>query len=101
MTASPRSTRRPPVLYGLDLPLYTACPRIVCLPRYWEAEEFAANLTRPGSVADFCGILVAMLDLAAGDRFHGTKPAYDVKLSVEELHRIALWLDCLSVLYGV
>jgi hypothetical protein len=52
-------------------------------------------------VADFYGILVAMLDLAAGDRFHGTKPAYDVKLSVEELHRIALWLDCLSVLYGV
>ncbi|MCY2990657.1 MAG: hypothetical protein NTY19_22680, partial [Planctomycetota bacterium] len=30
-----------------------------------------------------------------------TKGHYDVKLSAEELHRIALWLDCLSVFYGV
>ncbi len=26
---------------------------------------------------------------------------YDVKLSVEEMHRITLWLDCLSMFYGV
>ena len=26
---------------------------------------------------------------------------YDVKLSEEEMHRIVLWLDCLSVFYGV
>ena len=29
MTTSPRSRRQPPVLYGAELPLYTACPRIV------------------------------------------------------------------------
>jgi hypothetical protein len=26
---------------------------------------------------------------------------YDVKLSAAELHRIALWLDCVSMFYGV
>jgi len=29
-------------------------------------------------IADFYGILVAKLDLAAGDRFHWTKPAYEL-----------------------
>lgn len=29
------------------------------------------------------------------------KGHYDVKLSPEEMHRIAVWLDCLSIFYGV
>jgi cytochrome c553 len=30
-----------------------------------------------------------------------TKEHYGVKLSAEELHRITLWLDCVSIFYGV
>ena len=29
-------------------------------------------------IADYYGILVTKLDLAAGDRFHWTKPAYEL-----------------------
>ena len=29
-------------------------------------------------IADYYGILAAKLDLAAGDRFHWTRPAYDL-----------------------
>jgi hypothetical protein len=29
------------------------------------------------------------------------KGHHDLKLSSEDLHRIALWLDCTSVFYGV
>ena len=29
------------------------------------------------------------------------KGHYDVKLSAEELHRLTLWLDCMSLFYGV
>ena len=39
-------------------------------------------------IADFYGILVAKLDLAAGDRFHWTKPAYEL-LAREAAGRIA------------
>jgi len=43
-------------------------------------------------IADFYGILVAKLDLAAGDRFHWTKPAYEL-LAREAAGRIAEALD--------
>jgi lysophospholipase L1-like esterase len=39
-------------------------------------------------IADFYGILVAKLDLAAGDRFHWTKPAYEL-LAREAAGRVA------------
>jgi hypothetical protein len=29
------------------------------------------------------------------------KGHYNVKLSAEELHRLTLWLDCMSLFYGV
>jgi hypothetical protein len=29
------------------------------------------------------------------------KGHHDVKLTKEELHRITLWLDCVSIFYGV
>jgi hypothetical protein len=43
-------------------------------------------------IADFYGILVAKLDLAAGDRFHWTKPAYEL-LARDAAGRIAETLD--------
>jgi hypothetical protein len=43
-------------------------------------------------IADFYGILVAKLDLAAGDRFHWTKPAYEL-LAREAAGRVAESLD--------
>ena len=39
-------------------------------------------------IADYYGILVTKLDLAAGDRFHWTKPAYEL-LAQEAVARIA------------
>jgi len=43
-------------------------------------------------ISDFYGILVAKLDLAAGDRFHWTKPAYEL-LAREAAGRIAQALE--------
>ena len=40
-------------------------------------------------VADYYGILATKLDLAAGDRFHWTKPAYDLlaRCAVDHVQR--------------
>jgi hypothetical protein len=43
-------------------------------------------------VADYCGILATKLDLAAGDRFHWTKPAYELLAKCAAVH-IAQALD--------
>jgi hypothetical protein len=44
-------------------------------------------------VADYYTILAAKLDLAAGDRFHWTKPAYGLLAQCAVTH-IASALDC-------
>ena len=43
-------------------------------------------------IADYYGSLVTNLDLAAGDRFHWTEPAYEL-LAQEAVARIAEALD--------
>jgi hypothetical protein len=43
-------------------------------------------------IADFYGILVTKLDPAAGDRFHWTKPAYEL-LGREAAGRVAQALE--------
>ena len=54
--------------------------------------DYGNNLnTIPGAFGARAAPLYALL----------TKGHYDVKLSADELHRITLWLDCLSVFYGV
>lgn len=47
--------------------------------------------TRPGQFGARASKLVELLD----------KGHYDVKLSAEDFHRLALWIDCCSMFYGV
>jgi hypothetical protein len=47
--------------------------------------------TRPGQFGARASKLIALLD----------KGHYDVKLSPEDFHRLALWIDCCSMFYGV
>lgn len=47
--------------------------------------------TIPGRFGAHASPLIALLD----------KGHYDVKLAPEELHRLALWQDCMSLFYGV
>ena len=54
--------------------------------------DYGSNLrTTPGKFGARASKLLAILD----------KGHYDVKLTDEEFHRIALWLDCSSMFYGV
>ncbi len=54
--------------------------------------NYGSNLrTTPGKFGARASKLVEILD----------KGHYDVKLSAEDFHRIALWLDCCSMFYGV
>ena len=47
--------------------------------------------TRPGQFGARASKLIEMLD----------KGHHDVKLSAEDFHRLALWIDCCSMFYGV
>jgi hypothetical protein len=49
-------------------------------PLIVERNKIAANVMAKNQilVADYYGILATKLDLAAGDRFHWTKPAYEL-----------------------
>jgi len=54
--------------------------------------DYGNNLrTNPGQFGAKAAKLTAVLE----------KGHYDVKLSEEEFHRITLWLDCVSMFYGV
>jgi hypothetical protein len=54
--------------------------------------DYGSNLrTTPGKFGARASKLMAILE----------KGHYDVKLSDEDLHRLALWLDCSSMFYGV
>ena len=63
-------------------------------PLIVERNQVAAKIMQENQVpiADYYGILVAKLDLAAGDRFHWTKPAYEL-LAREAAGRIAQALE--------
>ena len=59
-------------------------------PLIVERNQIGAKIMQENQVptADYYGILVTKLDLAAGDRFHWTKPAYEL-LAQEAAARIA------------
>lgn len=59
-----------------------------------ERNRIVAKIMRENQVpiADYYGILIAKLDLAAGDRFHWKRPAYEL-LAQEAATRIAKALD--------
>jgi lysophospholipase L1-like esterase len=59
-----------------------------------ERNQIGAKIMQENKVpiADFYGILVAKLDLAAGDRFHWTRPAYEL-LAQEAVIHITQALD--------
>ncbi len=82
-TTTPMTTKTKPI--ALD-PEFT--PLIV------ERNQIVTKIMQENQipVADFYGILVAKLDLAAGDRFHWTKPAYEL-LARDAATRIAETLD--------
>jgi hypothetical protein len=63
-------------------------------PLIVERNQIVAKIMHENQVpiADYYGILVAKLDLAAGDRFHWTKPAYEL-LAREAAGRIAQALE--------
>jgi len=63
-------------------------------PLMVERNQIGAKIMQENqvSIADFYGILVAKLDLAAGDRFHWTKPAYEL-LAQEAVTHITQALD--------
>jgi hypothetical protein len=63
-------------------------------PLMVERNQIVAKIMQENQVpiADYYGILVTTLDLAAGDRFHWTKPAYEL-LAQEAVARIARALD--------
>ena len=63
-------------------------------PLIVERNQIVAKIMQENQVpsADFYGILVTKLDLAAGDRFHWTRPAYEL-LAREAAARIAQALD--------
>lgn len=59
-------------------------------PLIVERNQIVAKIMQENQIpiADFYGILVAKLDLAAGDRFHWTKPAYEL-LAQEAARHVA------------
>jgi hypothetical protein len=63
-------------------------------PLIVERNQIGAKIMQENKVpiADFYGILVAKLDLAAGDRFHWTRPAYEL-LAQEAVIHITQALD--------
>jgi hypothetical protein len=63
-------------------------------PLIVERNQIAAKIMPENQVpiADFYSILVGKLDLAAGDRFHWTKPAYEL-LATEAAGRVAEALE--------
>jgi lysophospholipase L1-like esterase len=72
------------LIFASTTPMTTKIKPIALDPEFnpliVERNEIVAKIMQENQVpiADFYGILVTKLDLAAGDRFHWTKPAYEL-----------------------
>ena len=68
--------------------LITSVPDPKKYPGFYDGDGYR---TTPGKFGAYASKLYALLQ----------KGHYKVKLSDEDMHRIALWLDCSSMFYGV
>jgi lysophospholipase L1-like esterase len=72
------------LIFATTTPMTTKTKPIALDPEFnpliVERNQIGAKIMQENQVpiADFYGILVAKLDLAVGDRFHWTKPAYEL-----------------------
>ena len=82
------------LIFASTTPMTTKTKPIALDPEFnpliVERNQIVAKIMQENQIpiADFYGILVTKLDLAAGDRFHWTKPAYDL-LAQEAARHVA------------